>query len=116
MSPTRRSFIKTGTISLAALGLGPVTAAASGVPPSPGAPAAPTGSQELQNLVAGTAPLAPEDFALRREKAARLLSVAGFDAIFIGGGTNLLYFTKVGWWLSERVFGVVLSRKKDPVW
>ena len=30
MSPTRRSFIKTGTISLAALGLGPVRAAAAG--------------------------------------------------------------------------------------
>jgi len=116
MSPTRRSFIKTGTISLAALGLGPVRTAAAGDPPSPGAPAAPTGSQELKNLVAGTAPLAAEDYALRREKAGRLLAQAGFDAIFIGGGTNLLYFTKVGWWLSERVFGVVLSPKKDPVW
>jgi len=110
MSPTRRSFIKTGTLSLAALGFGPVRTAASGVPPSPSAP------QELKNLVTGTAPLAAEDYALRREKAGRLLAEAGFDAIFIGGGTNLLYFTKVGWWLSERVFGVVLSRKKDPVW
>lgn len=106
MSITRRSFIKTGTASLAALSLGPKAAAAS----APGDP------QELKSLTAGVEPLAPEDFALRREKAQRLLAEKGFDAVFIGGGTNLLYFTKVGWWLSERVFGVVLSREKDPVW
>jgi Xaa-Pro dipeptidase len=106
MSITRRSFIKTGTASLAALSLGPKAAAA----------AAPLDPQELKSLTAGVEPLAPEDFALRREKAQRLLAEKGLDAVFIGGGTNLLYFTKVGWWLSERVFGVVLSRKKDPVW
>jgi Xaa-Pro dipeptidase len=106
MSPTRRSFIKTGTISLAALGLGPLSASA----------VAPVASQELKNLVTGVEPLTPEDYALRREKARRLLAVNGLDAVFIGGGTNLLYFTKVGWWLSERVFGVILSRDRDPIW
>jgi len=106
MSITRRSFIKAGTASLAALSLGPKAATA----------AAPGDPQELKSLTAGVEPLAPEDFALRREKAQRLLAEKGLDAVFIGGGTNLLYFTKVGWWLSERVFGVLLSRKKDPVW
>ena len=106
MSLTRRSFIKTGSLSLAALSLGPSAVATAG-----------DGSaQELENLVAGVQPLGPDDYALRQEKARRLLSEKGLDAIFIGGGTNLVYFTKVGWWLSERVFGVVLSPKKDPVW
>ncbi|MBE3088357.1 MAG: aminopeptidase P family N-terminal domain-containing protein [Chloroflexi bacterium] len=106
MSLTRRSFIKTGSVSLAALGLSPTSFAA----PAAGAP------QELKNMVASVEPLTPEDFALRREKARRLLAKNRLDAVFIGGGTNLLYFTKVGWWLSERVFGVVLSRKRDPIW
>ena len=106
MSLTRRSFIKTGSLSLAALGLRSA---------SPAAPAA-GGSQELKNMVASVEPLTPEDFALRREKAKRLLAEKSLDAVFIGGGTNLLYFTKVGWWTSERVFGVVLSQKRDPVW
>ena len=106
MPITRRSFIKTGTASLAALGLGPKTAAA----------ARPVDAQVLANMVAGVEPLTPEDFALRREKARRLLAEKDLDAVFIGGGTNLVYFTKVGWWLSERVFGVLLSRKKDPIW
>ena len=106
MSPTRRSFIKTGSISLAALGLGSASLAG----PAAGR------AQDLKSLVTGVEPLTPEDFNLRREKARRLLAEKGLDAVFIGGGTNLLYFTKVGWWLSERVFGVVLSRKRDPVW
>src|SRR5512143_491337 len=105
MSPTRRSFIKTGTISLAALGL-----------PKLSPPAAPASSQALENLVKGVQPLGPEEYAARLEKARRLLAEHDFDALFVGGGTNLLYFTKVGWWLSERVFGVVISRKKDPIW
>jgi Xaa-Pro dipeptidase len=106
MSQTRRSFLKTGGLSLAAIGLGPIPLAR----PASGAP------QELKNMLAGVEPLTPEDYALRREKAKRLLAGRGLDALFVGGGTNLLYFTKVGWWLSERVFGVVLSRKKDPIW
>jgi Xaa-Pro dipeptidase len=106
MSLTRRSFIKTGTVSLAALSLDPRASAA---------PASGPG-QELKNIAAGVAPLTPEDFAARRENARRLLAEQGLDALFVGGGTNLLYFTKVGWWLSERVFGVLLSRKRDPIW
>lgn len=106
MSQTRRSFLKTGGLSLAALGLVPTSFARS----ASGSP------QELQNMLTGVQPLTPEDYALRREKAKRLLAEHGLDALFVGGGTNLLYFTKVGWWLSERVFGVVLSRKKDPIW
>ena len=102
----RRDFIKKGTISLAALGL---AGRSSSLP-------APVEAQELKNMLAGVEPLTPEDYAARRDKALRLLAENKLDAIFIGGGTNLQYFFKVNWWLSERVFGVVLSRKKEPVW
>ncbi len=108
MSPTRRAFLKTGTISLAAAGLAPLAAAPKTSVPAP--------SQELENLVKGVEPLQPADYAARIEKARRLLAARGFDAIFIGGGVNLVYFTKVRWWLSERVFGMVLGRKGEPVW
>ena len=80
MSLTRRSFIKTGTVSLAALSLDPRASAA---------PASGPG-QELKNIAAGVAPLTPEDFAARRENARRLLAEQGLDALFVGGGTNLL--------------------------
>lgn len=108
MSPTRRSFIKSGTAALAALGL-PRLAGTSPV-------AAMAARQEIKNLVAGIEPLTAADYAARLDKARRLMAASRMDALFVGGGTNLLYFTKVGWWLSERVFGVVISPKKDPVW
>ena len=38
------------------------------------------------------------------------------DAVFVGGGTNLTYFTTVGWGTSERTFGAVLNRKGRPIW
>ncbi len=108
MSTTRRAFLKTGTISLAAAGLAPLAPFENTAAPAP--------SQELENLVKGVEPLQPADYAARIEKARRLLAAHGLDAIFIGGGTNLVYFTKVRWWLSERVFGLVLGRKGEPVW
>jgi Xaa-Pro dipeptidase len=106
MSFTRRRFLQAGGLSLASLSLSPGTL--SSLPLSDG--------EELRNIVADVKPLTPEDFQARREKAVRLLAEHGMDALYVGGGTNLLYFSKVSWWLSERVFGVVLSRKKDPIW
>lgn len=106
MSVSRRRFLQAGGLSLASLSLSP--GMLSSLSPSAG--------EELRNMVAGVKSLTPEDYQARREKAVRLLAENGMDALFIGGGTNLLYFSNVRWWLSERVFGVMLSRKKDPVW
>lgn len=106
MSLTRRNFLKAGGLSVAAITLKPFPAFS---PPS-------AGLQAENDLLRTIVPLTPEDYAARREKAVRLLAENNLDALFIGGGVNLVYFTAVNWWLSERVFGVVLSRKKDPVW
>jgi Xaa-Pro dipeptidase len=103
---TRRDFLKSGGLSLAALAFKPF----SGISYQPGP------LQETADLLRNLPALTGEDFAQRREKALRLLAEHNIDAIFIGGGTNLVYFTNVSWWLSERVFGVLLSRKKEPIW
>lgn len=73
-------------------------------------------SSSLRNMVAGVEPLTADDFRARREKAARLMAEHKIDGLFIEGGTNLLYFTNVNWWRSERTFGAVLSRKREPIW
>jgi len=103
---TRRNFLKRGGLCLAGLAFKPF----SGISFQPGP------LQEATNLLKNLPALTSEDFAIRREKALRLLAEHKFDAIFIGGGTNLVYLTNVSWWLSERVFGVLLSRKKEPIW
>lgn len=106
MSLTRRNFLRTGSLSVAAITLKPFRVFSSEN----------LSLQAEDNLLKNIVPLTPEDYASRREKAVRLLAENNLDAIFIGGGVNLVYFTAVNWWLSERVFGVVLSRKRDPVW
>jgi Xaa-Pro dipeptidase len=67
-------------------------------------------------MAADVQPLLPEDFAARLEKARRIMAENNLDGLFLEGGTNLQYFTKVSWWRSERTFGAVFSRKRDPVW
>jgi Xaa-Pro dipeptidase len=109
MSLSRREFIETGAASLAALGLASKAAGTAPAPPSGVSP-------QLQNMVAGVVPLGAEDYEKRLDKARRIMASNSIDALFIGGGMNLVYFTKVSWWLSERPFGMVLNLKRPPVW
>lgn len=103
---TRRNFFKIGGLSVAAFGFanrifGHSIQAESG---------------PLQNMVADVKPLTAEDYIARIEKARRLIADNKLDALFLEGGTNLVYFTKVNWWRSERTFGAIFSLKHDPVW
>jgi Xaa-Pro dipeptidase len=67
-------------------------------------------------MVGDVKPLTAEDYAVRLEKARRLMAENKLDGLFLEGGINLQYFTKVNWWRSERTFGAVFSLKRDPVW
>ena len=40
----------------------------------------------------------------------------GLDAVVVGPGSSLRYFTGAEWSLSERFLGIVLGRSGDPVW
>src|SRR6478672_5894423 len=64
-------------------------------------------------------PVPPITEAERRgriEKARRLMSENGIDAIFLEGGTSMFYFTGVRWGNSERTFGVVIPAKGELAW
>ncbi len=107
---TRRRFLETAGLAAVSVGfLGPNRSTAQTSPAAVSLP-------ELQARLKAVVPFGPADYEARQEKALRLMAANGLDGLFIGGGTNLLYFTKVGWWLSERTFGVVLNRKGAPVW
>src|SRR5215471_15765506 len=47
----------------------------------------------------------------RLERARLLMSENKLDAIMLTGGTSLVYFTNIRWWLSERLFAWVLPVK-----
>jgi len=103
---TRRHFLKIGGLTVAASGwMARVLTGSSQAQMSP-----------LQNMVAGVKPLTAEDYAARLEKARRLMAENRLDGLFLEGGTNLLYFSNVNWWRSERTFGAVYSQKRDPIW
>lgn len=114
MSVSRRQFMQTGAWGLASLGLAP-KGRVFPLEPTAGSESSRV-SAELQNIAADVVPLGPEDYESRLEAARRLMAARNIDALFVGGGTNLVYFTKVSWWLSERPFGMILGRSKPPVW
>jgi Xaa-Pro dipeptidase len=61
----------------------------------------------------------PISLAERRERVARaqkLMAETGLDAVVMASGTSLDYFTGASWGLSERFFGMVLTREGDPAW
>ena len=59
-------------------------------------------------------PIASDEYLARREHARRLMNDNAIDAIFVEGGTSLAYFTGLQWWLSERLFAMVMPQKGDP--
>jgi Xaa-Pro dipeptidase len=50
----------------------------------------------------------------RMERARQLMSENKIDAIMVMGGTSLVYFTNIHWWMSERLFAVILPVKGNP--
>ncbi len=50
----------------------------------------------------------------RIEKARRLMAESGADALIVGAGTSLNYFTGIGWGMIERLVAMVLPLKGEP--
>jgi Xaa-Pro dipeptidase len=70
----------------------------------------------LQPMIDGVAPIGVDEHRGRLARAQVLLAEAGLDAIVVGPGSSLRYFTGAEWGLSERFLGFVLRRSGDPVW
>lgn len=103
---SRRDFLKIGGVSLTTLGLGGGLVSC----------ARPEAESKLTDMTAGVEPLTMRDFEKRQEKAGRLMAEHNLDGLLLTGSTDLRYFTSVEWGRSERTFGAVLNRKREPVW
>jgi len=105
---SRRSFLKTtGTVSLA-MGVGINTIIGNGN--------AESATLFFNDLTQNLPNLIDEDFIARQEMARRWLGKLKIDALFVEGGVNMKYFMDTDWWMSERMFGFVLSPDHDPIW
>jgi Xaa-Pro dipeptidase len=61
-------------------------------------------------------PITDDERRARIEKARRLMAENGIAAMFLEGGSSMVYFTGVRWGNSERTFGVVIPAKGELAW
>lgn len=105
---SRRAFLKTtGAVSL---GLGAAWQSTLGIRPYPAV------QNSVDDLTLDLPDLTDADFIDRQNTARKWLIKFNIDALFVEGGVNLNYFMQADWWMSERMFGFVLSPDKDPIW
>jgi len=101
------------------LGLAAPAAAAALAPARPAdaaPPDLPPAIEALSDGTAGVGPIEVGEHRARIVRAQRLLQESGLDALVLGPGTGLTYFTGAVWGLSERFFGAVITREGDPSW
>ena len=55
-----------------------------------------------------------EERLTRIERARRLMAEDGVDALLVGAGASLSYFTGIGWGMIERLVAMVLTPSGRP--
>ena len=109
----RRGFLRAGTMAgmaaLPAAMIGRAVAAA-------GDDALPDSIRALESVAHRVVPITVDERRARLARAQQLMEASGIDAMFIGAGSSLLYFTGIRWGNSERLAGMVLTRSGDPVY
>ncbi len=107
---TRRNFLQTAgvaaTVALAQPGVSFAQSEPSKTLPAPIA--------RLKSRRAEASPVTVEERQQRIDQARRLMLDNKLDAIMMTGGTSLVYFTNIRWWMSERLFAMVLPVKGSP--
>ena len=101
---SRRRFLQSGSLGVAASAALPAVAKASSgddskLPPSIAA---------LKSLKGEATPISVDERHARQEKARRLMHDNNLSAILLMEGTSLNYFSGIRWWGGERLFAMVL--------
>jgi Xaa-Pro aminopeptidase len=78
--------------------------------------AVPPSIRALKPMTDGIVPITLDERRARIEKARRLMTENGIDAILVEGGTSMFYFTGVRWGQSERPFAVVIPARGEFAW
>ena len=68
----------------------------------------------LQSMTGQVRPISVDERRKRLDRARQLMAANKIDAIFMIGGSSMIYFTGVSWWNSERLGAFVLTAKGDP--
>ena len=82
--------------------------------PTESAGTLPPSLSALQSRAAEAHPITVDERHQRLERARQLMVQNKIDAIFLIGGTSLVYFSGIHWDNSERLFAMVLPQKESP--
>jgi Xaa-Pro dipeptidase len=117
MSPISRSSRRQFLHSSAALSAIPFASSVSFQQPSSPNPSLPPAFSSLKPLGDRVHPITPEEFHNRILHAQESMSQADpkFEALLIGSGSSLIYFTGIHWWPSERLLAFVIPRTGEPI-
>src|ERR1700693_613591 len=69
---------------------------------------------QLKSRLAEAKPITVEERRARIARAQALMRENKIDAIFLTGGSSLVYFGAIEWWQSERLFAMAVIAKGDP--
>jgi Xaa-Pro aminopeptidase len=105
---SRREWIQAAAGVAVGSTLLPQSAAAEGELPAPVA--------ALKPMTEGVSPIGIDERKARLRRAQQLMADTGLDAIVMATGSSLVYFTGAEWGMSERFFGMVLTREGEPAW
>lgn len=110
---TRRAFLEASSLALAGNAV-PALAPAATSAPTQGPGDLPPSIAALTPMRDGVTPISSDERRARLERARRLMTDNGIDALMLTGGTSLEYYTSVRWGLSERLFAVVVPVHGTP--
>ena len=110
MKFSRRNFLQTAGVAATAAVVQPGSAFAQGEATGK----LPEPIARLKSRTAEAKPITTAEREQRIERARQLMAENKIDAIMITGGTSLVYFTNIHWWMSERLFAIILPVKGNP--
>src|ERR1041385_7681845 len=108
MTFSRRSFLQTAGMATVAMAQPAFAADSNSKSKQPEAIA------KLKSRKAEAKPITTAEREQRIERARQLMAENKIDAIMVMGGTSLVYFSNIHWWMSERTFALILPVKGNP--
>ena len=112
MKSSRRSFLQSAGIAATAALTQPGSALAA--QDEAAVKTLPEPIAKLKSRRAEAKPITPAERQERQDRARELMVANKLDAILLMGGTSLIYFTGIRWFMSERLFAMVLPAKGEP--
>src|SRR5215467_7179453 len=109
---SRRRFFESAGAAAAVAGAAPFAGLA-----GPDESSLPPAFAQLKPLGSRVKPIASEEYQARIARTQRLLTERNpkLDAVFVATGSSLYYFTGVHWWASERLLGLLITQKGEPI-